>query len=238
MLPNGWIPEDVVDFFQQFMRYLRWRWIEICDSADEHMSHQRFRQLQEKGENHSLIQYLAEDAQQWDRLRRVLRFEVLSLQDFAKKHFQQYDTFNDTKALEAIESFSDEVGSRLRLLDQTIRDLLQFEFAWVSINEAHKSTSLATSMKRLSWITFVFLPAMFASGLFGMNVDILASNPDWRWYILFVSIILAITILGWLLFKYGQIEQWIERHIGARFSRLGKGRKGQGNVKEDADPRF
>jgi hypothetical protein len=27
------------------------------------------------------------------------------------------------------------------------------EFAWVSINEAHKSTSIATSMKRLSWVT-------------------------------------------------------------------------------------
>jgi hypothetical protein len=38
-----------------------------------------------------------------------------------------------------------------------------------------------------------------------MNVNILASNPDWRWYVLFVSMTLAITILGWLLFKYGQV---------------------------------
>jgi hypothetical protein len=39
-----------------------------------------------------------------------------------------------------------------------------------------------------------------------MNVDILASNPDWRWYVLFVSVTLAITVLGWLFFKYGQVR--------------------------------
>jgi hypothetical protein len=33
-----------------------------------------------------------------------------------------------------------------------LADLKQ-EFAWVSINEAHRSTSIATSMKRLSWVT-------------------------------------------------------------------------------------
>lgn len=27
------------------------------------------------------------------------------------------------------------------------------EFEWVSVNEAYRSTSLAASMKRLSWIT-------------------------------------------------------------------------------------
>jgi hypothetical protein len=39
-----------------------------------------------------------------------------------------------------------------------------------------------------------------------MNVDILATNPDWRWYVLFGSATLTITILGWLLFKYGQVR--------------------------------
>jgi hypothetical protein len=46
-----------------------------------------------------------------------------------------------------------------------------------------------------------------------MNVDILATNPDWRWYILFVSTILAATILGWLLFKYGQVCYLLIKHI-------------------------
>jgi hypothetical protein len=62
------------------------------------------------------------------------------------------------------------ITKRFDELDQTVRDLLQFachpttlilrpqtnhiqEFAWVSINEAFKSTSTATSAKRLSWVT-------------------------------------------------------------------------------------
>ncbi|KAK7229740.1 hypothetical protein V2G26_001910 [Clonostachys chloroleuca] len=82
-----------------------------------------------------------------------------------------------------------------------VRDLLQFEFAWVSINKSHKSMSIETSTKRLSWITFIFLPVMFASSLFGMNVDICKDNPDWRWYILVVGVFLMLTIIGWLIFK-------------------------------------
>jgi hypothetical protein len=34
-----------------------------------------------------------------------------------------------------------------------------------------------------------------------MNVDILESNPDWRWYLLFGGGCLALTALVWLLFK-------------------------------------
>ncbi|KAG8349560.1 hypothetical protein FVEN_g12258 [Fusarium venenatum] len=98
-------------------------------------------------------------------------------------------------------------------------------FAWVSIHEAHKSASLGTSMKRLSWITFIFLPAMFASSLFGMNVNILEDNPDWRWYLLFVSTILFLTIAVWLLFKYLKIETEVQKHLN-RWRMEFKKRKG------------
>ncbi|KAH8727040.1 hypothetical protein GQ44DRAFT_704442 [Phaeosphaeriaceae sp. PMI808] len=123
----------------------------------------------------------------------------------------------------AVAQLASEVSTQIGQLDQTMKELLQFEFAWVSINEAHKSTSIATSIKRLSWITFIFLPAMFASSLFGMNVDILRSNPDWRWYLLFGGGLLALTVFVWLLFKYGQMEQLIERNLGDRFRRWSNG---------------
>jgi hypothetical protein len=38
MLPYGWIPDDGVDFFGQFIRNLGGRWLSLCDSADEHLS--------------------------------------------------------------------------------------------------------------------------------------------------------------------------------------------------------
>jgi ankyrin repeat protein len=40
MLPYGWIPNDGADFLQQFILYLKERWLKLCDLAEEHMSSQ------------------------------------------------------------------------------------------------------------------------------------------------------------------------------------------------------
>jgi uncharacterized coiled-coil DUF342 family protein len=73
-----------------------------------------------------LIQHLAEDAKEWARLRRTLQRQVLTATDLARKHFRRYDTDKISKVQEAIDSLSDEVGDRLRQMDQTVKDLLQF----------------------------------------------------------------------------------------------------------------
>lgn len=39
-----------------------------------------------------------------------------------------------------------------------------------------------------------------------MNVDILESNPDWRWYLLFGGGCLALTVLVWLFAKHGDVS--------------------------------
>ena len=51
----------------------------------------------------------------------------------------------------------------------------------VSIRDARKSVELNTSLWRLSWITFIFLPLTFLVGFFGMNVDTFHSNPSIKW---------------------------------------------------------
>ena len=38
MLPYGWIPEDGLDFFQQFVDNLKQKWLKLCDLAEEHLS--------------------------------------------------------------------------------------------------------------------------------------------------------------------------------------------------------
>lgn len=40
-----------------------------------------------------------------------------------------------------------------------------------------------------------------------MNVNIFENNPDWRWYFLFVGASLTFTIIGWLTFKYSQVNR-------------------------------
>jgi hypothetical protein len=44
--------------------------------------------------------------------------------------------------------------------------------------------------------------SIHGQSLFGMNVNILADNPDWRWFLLGVMVCLGTTICAWLIFKY------------------------------------
>ena len=51
----------------------------------------------------------------------------------------------------------------------------------VAIRDTRTSLELNTSLWRLSWVTFIFLPLTFLSGFFGMNVDWFADNPSAKW---------------------------------------------------------
>jgi Mg2+ and Co2+ transporter CorA len=42
--------------------------------------------------------------------------------------------------------------------------------------------------------------------LFGMNVDLLKDNPDWRWYVPFGGAFLIITFVIWLIFKFNPVS--------------------------------
>ena len=52
----------------------------------------------------------------------------------------------------------------------------------ISIRDARQSLEINTSLWRLSWITFIFLPLTFLAGIFGMNVSEVRSYPSMKWY--------------------------------------------------------
>ncbi len=132
---------------------------------------QRGNQLRAKGESPDFIHRLAEDAGAMANLHIALKRQVITAKQFAQEIGRYHEHYDPDELLDVVNDFADNVSHRIRQLDQTVRDLLQFvsttaiissklvgadlvqEFAWVSINEAHRSTSIATSMKRLSWIT-------------------------------------------------------------------------------------
>ncbi|KAK8118109.1 uncharacterized protein PG998_006390 [Apiospora kogelbergensis] len=53
----------------------------------------------------------------------------------------------------------------------------------VAIRDARQSLMLNESLWRLSWITFIFLPLTFITGIFGMNVDTFSDNPSIKWQV-------------------------------------------------------
>ncbi|RGP79799.1 ankyrin repeat [Fusarium longipes] len=177
--------DDGLDFFQQFISCLAEKWLTLIDEGRGRLNYQRSIRDDSKlgarlGERANKMDVFVTYVRRLWILRLFLGGQVESARRFVRDYNTRYGFIEDRETFEAINRFSN-VDLVLASMEQTVRDALQLEYAWVSTNEAYKSTSLCKSMKRLSWITFIFLPATFASSLFGMNVNILESNPDWRW---------------------------------------------------------
>ena len=66
-------------------------------------------------------------------------------------------------------------------------------------------TSVRVSLEHIITTVQANYMIILMQSLFGMNVDILEKNPDWRWYLLFSGGCLTLTVLVWLLFKYSEV---------------------------------
>ncbi|WJG34857.1 uncharacterized protein FOBCDRAFT_216498 [Fusarium oxysporum Fo47] len=216
------MPDNGIEFFALFIAELERRWSALCDDTKSYLHTCRIDQLEKKGKSPELIDRLAGLARNLAEIRNYVQDQFHEARPFFDNYRRRYN--ESVRASEegraTVNRCFENTTKKLDALDQTVRDLLQFEFAWVSINESFKSTSTATSTKRLSWVTFIFLPAMFASSLFGMNVNMLKDNPDWRWYIPVVATSLLLTITAWLIFKYIPIETWMEEWVDSFHQKL------------------
>ncbi|KAI5819458.1 ankyrin repeat-containing domain protein [Pyronema omphalodes] len=117
------------------------------------------------------------------------------LENMHNLQFQLLESLNDTK--KRMENFGNTIQESI---SKKVDSLFQRASNIVSIEEAYKSREQGASMKRLSWITFIFLPLLFVASLYGMNIDLLANNPSWTtcFYIgapVFLAVMAAVSIL-------------------------------------------
>ncbi|PQE15320.1 ankyrin repeat-containing protein [Rutstroemia sp. NJR-2017a BVV2] len=174
-LPYGWIPRDGIDFFQQFILYMKGKWLELCQQAEEHLSKRRLDQLVSKGKSPDLIDHLAKDALEWTELRSILQGQVREAKKFVLDYCQRYNANEIPKDLEAlIDEFAHSVNNRIGQLDQTVRDLLQIEFAWTSITEARVATRLGQNVMLLTFVSIFYLPLGFCANfsLYRQNTEL------------------------------------------------------------------
>ncbi|KAJ6256236.1 hypothetical protein Dda_9071 [Drechslerella dactyloides] len=94
-----------------------------------------------------------------------------------------------------------------------LRGQMQLIFNLISIDEAYRSREQNTSLKRLSWITFIFLPMLFMSSLFGMNIDLLVNNPAWWWYLVWTAPALALVLLFWFGYRVWDLRRVAEEEL-------------------------
>lgn len=176
------------------------------------------------GRDAKLIRVLLLDARLWGWLRKLLEGQVSSLKTLQKNYKTRHWTVLHEEGKDItedklqsfereIENLTDQMNPKLKGLETASQELIQLEFNLTSIAEAQKSTSTNVSMNRLSWITFIFLPLMFISTVFGMNVDILESNPGWWIYIIFAVFTMTLTFGVWIFFKRKNLEGWIEERF-------------------------
>ncbi|KAJ5817114.1 ankyrin-2 [Penicillium robsamsonii] len=225
------VPSRAADLFAPLVQQLLQEWDNTFQAAESRLAIKRTELLRANGRSPRLIRDLLGDAQLWDLLRRSCNKQIAELMAFQNEYDSQSlvvlrdnGSTGSEERKKAMVIFQDQINrleevysEGLKALMETSKDLIQLEFNLTSISEAQKSASTNKSMKRLSWITFVFLPLMFIASLFGMNVDILASNPPWWFYILFAVSTTLLTLAVWLIFKHNSD---LEDSIEHRFNRL------------------
>ncbi|KAJ6258921.1 hypothetical protein Dda_5816 [Drechslerella dactyloides] len=92
------------------------------------------------------------------------------------------------------------------LIKQTDK-LTDLMYKTVGIRDSQDSLRLGTSMWRLSWVTFIFLPLSFITSFFGMNVDLFQDNPAIKWYFITAAPFMAVVIIAVFMLKW-----FIDRH--------------------------
>lgn len=98
--------------------------------------------------------------------------------------------------------------------------MIDLVYKSVSIRDSRQSLELNTSLWRLSWVTFIFLPLTFLAGFFGMNVSIFRDDPSVKYY--FIAAVPLMTVMMAVLFA---VRQYVpaDRQL----------REGMGNEKDD-----
>ncbi|RDW58630.1 hypothetical protein BP6252_13106 [Coleophoma cylindrospora] len=199
------VPDDATDLFLALVKQITEEW------------NNRPMVLENHGTEPKLIMDLLRDAMLWVSLDTLFKDQIRCLKELCRSYKENRwavldknldkTRSNVIELGQIIEGLEGDISQKIRSLTETSGDLIQLEFNLTSITEAFKSTSTNTSMKRLSWVTFIFLPLVFVASIFGMNVDILKSNPSWWLYIPFAAGTAVLTLLVWLAFRSTHVQR-------------------------------
>ena len=127
----------------------------------------------------SHIQDLWQDRQNWVYLRTTLEAHLANI-----SRLQPYiaETFTGDHSVvkemfDELSSGFQEIGKKIEMqLQARTNNLVDLLFARINYEEAHISAKTGGSMKRLSWITFIFLPLSFLAVSYFISFKV--SRPE------------------------------------------------------------
>jgi hypothetical protein len=112
-------------------------------------------------------------------LTSMLVEDIQDVYEKQTKDDREKERFLD-QSLKLFKILGSEVFEELQKPTEQLIDLM---YKSVSIKDARLSLELNSSLWRLSWVTFIFLPLTFLVSFFGMNVDTFQNNPSLKWYV-------------------------------------------------------
>ena len=132
---------------------------------------------------------------------------------------------NDEEWLESSNADMERISALIQEdLVKPTSSLADLMYKSVEIRDSRHGLQLNTSLWRLSWVTFIFLPLTFIVGFFGMvsnkctplpgssslqlqNVDTFSNDPSIKWYFIVAVPMMILVFLGWYFFKHSLARQ-------------------------------
>ncbi|KAF2819039.1 hypothetical protein CC86DRAFT_413415 [Ophiobolus disseminans] len=174
---------------------------------DEHLT--PIEQLQYTRELHRL-------APLWVQVRRRLSAaKDLSEQLLDHPFFKNINNFDNRSAVRALMtrevrvlddqiSRCNEMAEQTNVLISLIFNIATLQDTKAAVEESKAANALASSIRRVTMLTFIYLPLTLASSIFGMNITQItgaqSDSPLWAYFILAVTLMCA-TFGGWFIWS-------------------------------------
>jgi Mg2+ and Co2+ transporter CorA len=197
---------------------LRIRWEKTLSKCEAHVNILEDK-VYENPADESRAPELWGNSAMWLKLEQLISLHTVTVKDLQQQmremseceEFVKTDWFRDTPAdLERVAELFDQ---EMVKPTANLSDLL---YKSVGIRDSRQSLQLGTSMWRLSWITFIFLPLTFMATLFGMNVAVFQPEegpyPSFKWYFI-VSIPFMILIIVVYMFIKSSLSASLSHSI-------------------------
>ena len=173
------------------------------------------------GTDRKVIRNLLVAAQHWEEFRKVLKVQLERVDFLETVH-------NDPRWTEGRENHFETMAlartyiQRLKSVDfriatelmQETDGLIQRVTNLISIDEGYRSRDQNESIRRLTWITFIFLPLIFGSALFSMQLDLFSVAAPWQYYIYTSLVVSTVVFLGWYLLRTRRQVRALSRDMG------------------------
>ncbi|KAF8472021.1 hypothetical protein BDZ91DRAFT_717042 [Kalaharituber pfeilii] len=181
-------------------------WEKVLDLSWEHVSILEDA-IYEQPADESRAPQLWKNSAYWLRFEKLMFYHVDTMNEMRRylADLSDIEIEDGNSWLDELPSDFDKLGSLIQEdLVKPTANLSELMYKSVGIRDSRASLQLGTSMWRLSWITFIFLPLTFIVGFFGMNVETFAGEgtPSIKWFFIIVIPFFAIVLIGWYILKH------------------------------------